>query len=186
MGLMYFKRYRMEMDLQGRRFPHLHLPDGYSLVSWRPDLIEEHAETKYRSFRTEIDANVFPCLGNHQGCLNLMGEITRKENFIPSATWLVKYEDRELERCEYCGTVQGIRERKGIGAIQNLGITPSHRNQCLGTYLLFQSLEGFRDFGLNRVRLEVTAHNLGAIRLYERLGFAKEKVVYKVAEVAYN
>ena len=84
------------MDLQGRRFPHLHLPDGYSLVSWRPDLIEEHAETKYRSFRTEIDANVFPCLGNHQGCLNLMGEITRRENFIPSATWLVKYEDREL------------------------------------------------------------------------------------------
>ena len=38
-----------------------------------------------------------------------------------------------------------------------------------------RSLQGFRDSGVERVYLEVTAENQGAIRLYERLGFRTVK-----------
>jgi ribosomal protein S18 acetylase RimI-like enzyme len=81
--------------------------------------------------------------------------------------------------------VQGIRDERGAGAIQNLGITPPHRGRGLGTGLLRRALAGFRQVGLQRATLEVTAQNSGALRLYHRLGFRTVKIVYKAAEVVY-
>jgi ribosomal protein S18 acetylase RimI-like enzyme len=43
---------------------------------------------------------------------------------------------------------------------------------------------GFRSVGLSRMHLEVTTDNTAALRLYERLGLRRTKVVYKAAEVA--
>jgi ribosomal protein S18 acetylase RimI-like enzyme len=185
MGLTYFKRFRMEVDLTVDSFACPPLPPGYTLHAFRDALIEAHAAAKYRSFRYEMDANVFPCLGDRDGCLRLMNEIVRRDGFLRDATWLVQYRDRQTGRAEYCGTVQGICDRGGIGAIQNLGIAPGHRGQRIGTILMYYSLEGFRMAGLRRAYLEVTAQNYGAVRLYERLGFKKIKTVYKSAEVAY-
>lgn len=185
MGLTYFKRYRMEIDLPGRQFPWANLPPGFRVIPWDDSLVGVHADTKYRSFRDEIDANVFPCLGEQSGCQRLMAEIAQKPGFLPEATWLLAAVE-EGRRREYCGTVQGIRDRAGMGAIQNLGVLPAYRGRGLGTCLLLKALEGFRQAGLTRVHLEVTAENEGAIRLYRRLGFVTVKTVFKVAEVAYS
>lgn len=186
MGLTYFKRYRMEIDVARRQLPRVELPEGYRLIPWDRALIDAHAEAKFQSFRAEIDANVFPCLGDLPGCQRLMNEITSKPGFLPEATWLAAYDWRASEPPEYCGTVQGICDRSGLGAIQNLGITPEHRGRRLGTCLLLAALEGFRRAGLARVFLEVTAQNAGAIRLYQQLGFIKARTVYKAVEVAYS
>ena len=186
MGLTYFKRYRMEIDLKGRTFEPGPLPRGYRLVSWDESMLEMHAETKYLSFRSEIDANVFPCLGELAGCHRLMHEIRHKEGFLPSATWLSAYQPRPQAALEYCGTIQGIRDASQLGAIQNLGVTPEHRGLGLGTALLRVALRGFQQAGLERAFLEVTAQNAGAIGLYQRLGFARSRTVYKAVEVAYS
>lgn len=185
MGLTYFKRYRMERTLKDGLFPVPALPRGYSLISWDERLIEAHAEAKYESFRFEIDANVFPCLGDRDGCLRLMREISRRDGFCPDATWLIVWRAADQDGLEYCGTIQGITDNDGYGAVQNLGITPSHRGRGLGTVLLHEALVGFRQTGRGRAYLEVTAQNLGAIRLYERLGFRRVRTVYKAADVAY-
>jgi len=185
MGLTYFKRFRMEVDLTRPLFDCPELPPGYQLMAFRDALIEAHAATKFRSFRFELDANVFPCLGDRDGCLRLMNEIVRREGFMRDATWLIQFRNRQTSRVEYCGTVQGICDRGGIGAIQNLGITPGHRGRRIGTVLMYHSLEAFRRAGMRKAFLEVTAQNYGAVRLYERLGFRKIKTVYKTAEVAY-
>lgn len=184
MGLTYFRRYRMELDLVGLDLSPPALPRGYRFLPWDDSLLDEHAEAKYLSFRDEIDANVFPCFGELAGCQRLMREIARKEGFLPEATWLAVYGGRTGKRREPCGTVQGIRDRYGMGSVQNLGIIPTHRNRRVGTGLLFRALEGFVRVGLRRVRLEVTAENEGAIRLYRRLGFTTVKTVFKAAEVA--
>jgi ribosomal protein S18 acetylase RimI-like enzyme len=186
MGLTYFKRYRMEINLLGRDLSWPTLPSGYRLIPWNESLLSLHAETKFQSFRDEIDANVFPCLGDQAGCQRLMTEISQKAGFLPEATWLASYRMPDAPRDQPCGTVQGIRDHAGLGAIQNLGITPEHRDRGLGTCLLLKALEGFRKVGLNQVHLEVTAENDGAIRLYHRLGFVTVKTVFKVAEAAYS
>jgi ribosomal protein S18 acetylase RimI-like enzyme len=185
MGLTYFKRYRMEIDLPGRDLSTARLPAGYEFVAWHESLVGLHAQIKYESFRDEIDANVFPCLGEHHGCQRLMTEIARKPGFLPQATWLVAYRNDDDE-LEHCGTIQGIKDPVGMGAIQNLGITPTHRDRGVGTCLLVKALDGFRRSGIARVHLEVTAENQGAIRLYHRLGFVTVKTVFKMAEVAYS
>ena len=187
MGLTYFKRYRMEVDLTGALDPHGGaLPPGYRFIPWDESLIDVHGETKYHSFRSEIDSNVFPCLGDLTGCIRLMNEISRKPGFLEAATWLVAFAPRGHDVLEYCGTIQGITDRSGMGAIQNLGIIPDHRSRGLGTALMYKALEGFKLSGLRRAFLEVTSQNEGAIKLYRRLGFSKARTVYKVVEAAYS
>jgi hypothetical protein len=194
---MYFKRYRMEITLAGRNLAPPRAPAGYRVEAWNPALLDAFAEAKYQSFHSEMDANVFPCLGDIDGCHRLMREIVRKPGFLPETTWLLTYgRDRAPggtpstlgpgRRPEFCGTVQGIRDASGLGAIQNLGVAPEHRNAGLGTILLFHALEGFRQVGIRRVYLEVTAHNDGALRLYRRIGFVTVKTVYKAVEHVYS
>jgi len=183
MALTYFKRYRMEINLLRRDLARPGVPKGYRLIPWDNSLLEIHAEVKYESFHDTIDANVFPCFTELAGCYRLMSEIVRKPGFLPHATWLATCAD-DGGVPEYCGTVQGLCDGSGLGAIQNLGVIPGHRGRGLGTVLMDRALRGFRQVGLTRAFLEVTADNWAAIRLYERLGFAVVKTVFKATEVA--
>ena len=83
---------------------------------------------------------------------------------MPSATWLVRH--RLDGYSDYCGTIQGIIDAEGRGAIQNIGITPGHRGQGVGSALIYRALVGFANMGLAAVHLEVTAQNEAAMELY--------------------
>ena len=184
MNIRYFKRYRMDLDIRGRNFGPTDLPTGYVFSAWDKRSIADHATAKYQSFYREIDAEVFPCLGDADGCVRLMREISRKNGFIPSATWLLCRQDLPSGEIEPCGTIQGIRDRHGFGAVQNLGIIPECRGIGLGEILLRRALQGFSRVGLSRVYLEVTAENKIAIGLYERLGFVRTRTSYKAKGTA--
>jgi ribosomal protein S18 acetylase RimI-like enzyme len=175
MKISYFKRFKMEIELASIP-PVPTLPAGFSFVPWADTLLEAHAEVKSQCFHDEIDAAVFPNLANRDGCFHLMQCIRQKSGFVPEATWLIAGE------AGFCATVQGICERHRLGAIQNLGVIPSHRGHGLGRTLLLQSLHGFIRRGLGRGMLEVTAQNEGAIRLYRSVGFRCVKTVYKATE----
>lgn len=185
MTLTYFKRFRMEYDLGQPLYEPPELPAGYWLLSWDERLVEGHAVAKFESFRFELDANVFPCLGDLEGCHRLVREIFSRPGFLPQATWLVGTQNNPSKRFEYCGTIQGIRDDRGIGSIQNLGVTPAHRGRGLGQILLWHALRGFTDLGIERSSLEVTAQNSKALELYQRLGFRTTKTVYKAIDVAF-
>jgi mycothiol synthase len=176
-GITYFKRFRMEIELYDPpAWPNL--PAGFAFVPWDESLLEAHAEILSSSFNEEIDASVFPSLGSRRGCSQLMGAIAGRPGFLPEATWL-------LTQGEYlCGTIQGVRDRIGVGAIQNLGVAPVYRGLGLGRALLLQALHGFRMRGLGRAFLEVTAQNDGAVRLYHNVGFRRRKTVYKAVDTA--
>lgn len=186
MGLTYFRRYRMEMTLEnlGRlRDDGLWRDDGYRFVPFEEDLIREHAQAKFQSFRSEMDAHIFPCLARRDGCLRLMREIADRTTFVPSATWLLRYQDRPGGRPMPVGTIQGLQHDEW-GSIQNLGVMPEHRGRGLGAALLMRAAVGFRSAGMTKMHLEVTTDNTSAIRLYERVGFRRARVVYKACEVA--
>lgn len=172
MAITYYKRLRMEIDLNSLEAP-TPLPAPYFWVPWDEGLLPAHAEVKYQSFREAIDADVFPCLGDRNGCLRLMREIRRKAGFLPTATWLIANQQGGV------GTIQGVLDRGGVGAIQNVGILPEHRGFGLGAALVRKTLQGFQEAGASRAFLEVTAENQSAVRLYRGLGFQRVKTLYK-------
>ncbi len=174
----YFKRLRMEALLA--RIPAPVVPVGYALVPWSGDLLEAHAEVKYRSFRRTPDSTLFPNLGRLDGCLQLMRTIADHRGFIPGATWLVRDAD------EFCGCIQGVETAAGVGLIQNLGVLAEHRGCGLGAALLAAALGGFRDVSLTVAGLEVSARNTNALRLYHRLGFTTVKTLYRETREEYT
>lgn len=184
MGLTYFKRFRMELNLDEFAAPEVRLTSEYEVLPWQENLLRSHAVAKYNAFQWELDANVFPCLGQRDGCQRLMSEITRRNNFVPEATWLLRFRDSQSGKIEPIGTVQGI-QTDGWGALQNLGVAKPYRGQGLGTVLLGLCAEGFKQIGITRMHLEVTADNCAALRLYERLGFRRADTVFKTAEVEF-
>jgi hypothetical protein len=175
MSLTYYKRFRMEVDLD-RPLSPLSLPAGYFFVPWDDSLVELHAAVHYHSFVDEIDAALFPSFGDPYGCRVLFHEICAKPGFLAEATWMIACADGCV------GSVQGVCDRLGVGSIQNIGVVPSHRNQGLGRALLMQALIGFRSCGIDRAYLEVTADNTSAVRLYQSIGFRRMKTVYKAVD----
>jgi GNAT superfamily N-acetyltransferase len=178
----YFKRFRMESDLAVARSAPA-LPPGYRFVAWNEAVIDVHARTKFRAFRDELDAIVFPCLGSLDGCRRLMREIRGKSGFLPAATWLIA-RGSSPESLQWCGTIQGVAEKGSVGMIQNVGIVPGHRGLGLGRCLVERAVAGFRMHGLGRAALEVTVDNARAMRLYQRLGFRRTRTVYKSVDSA--
>ena len=186
MSVTYFKRYRMELRLD--RIPldsEPRLAEGFKLLPWSPKLLNSHAEVKWQSFKDELDAHVFPCLGDLDGCRQLMREITGRKNFVAQATWLACRDSNVASGLPSCGTVQGLLSSAREGAIQNLGVHPDYRDMGLGSSLLYRSLKGFEAVGCRYVHLEVTVQNTAAIRLYERFGFRHVETLFKVAEVQF-
>jgi hypothetical protein len=105
MGLTYFKRFRMEMDLSGAELTVPKIAPGYRFLPWKRSLLEVHAEVKYQSFQDEIDAAVFPCFNDLAGCHRLMDEIVHRKGFVPDSTWLAAVAGEHGEIVDYCGTV---------------------------------------------------------------------------------
>jgi GNAT superfamily N-acetyltransferase len=171
----------MEIDLNRVRLDEAVLPDGYAWVAWQVALLERHALAKFESFRTEIDSDVFPSLGDPAGCRSLMSEIVQRATFVPGATWLIACH-LAPDQCEDCGTIQGVVQAGQWGAIQNVGVAPEHRGRGLGRALVLKSLAGFRSAGVPRVYLEVTACNLAAVQLYRSVGFRLARTTYKAVE----
>jgi hypothetical protein len=175
MAITYFKRFRMEIDLDGSIVgPELAPP--YRWVAWHEGLLDQHAEVKYRCFREEIDSHVFPCLGDRNGCQRLMREIRRKPGFLPCATWLIEGPTGNI------GTIQGVIDRGMVGAIQNVGVAPGFRGLGFGQALVRKTLQGFYQAGLSRAYLEVTAENASAVMLYRNVGFRRSKTLYKAVD----
>ena len=141
MGFSYFKRYRMEHDLRRCLPAPPSLPAGYQFVPWDSPLVDIHGDVKFRSFRWEIDSGVFSCLGEIDGCRQLMREISQRDGFLPSTTWLVQYECPQTGEVDYCGTIQGIQTGRSVGSIQNVGTTPEHRNRGIGKQLIAAAQE---------------------------------------------
>jgi GNAT superfamily N-acetyltransferase len=182
LNLRYYKRFQMELDLRRWRRQPVALRPDYRLRPWSDDLIREHAEAKYHSFRDELDAVVFPCLGELESCVRLMQEIRDRDGFVPEATWLAQYVGAGPSRVESCGTIQAIRVSRTRANVQNIGVTPFHRGRGVGATLILTAIAGMQHVGVTKVALEVTAVNEPAVRLYRKLGFRTTKTVYKASE----
>ena len=179
MTTSYFKRLRMEISLRRARLPEPTLPDGYAWNEWHPVLTDPHAEALSESFQGEVDSLLFPALATLAGSRRLISDISLRRGFMRQATWLITTDDDGFGEPHPVASIQGAHTGWRRGSIQNVGVIREHRGMGLGRALLFQSLRGFRDRGIRRVSLEVTADNLPAVALYSRIGFRHRRTLYK-------
>jgi ribosomal protein S18 acetylase RimI-like enzyme len=179
MGIRYFRRYRMEFDFARGSLPQATLPAGYHWLPWHRRFLDRHSLVKFASFQAEIDSQVFPCLGELDGCRKLMREICKQSSFLPQATWLITHRFDDWGEITDCATIQGLGKSPLLGAVQNVGVVPEHRGHGLGRALVLKALEGFQAAGLKRVYLEVTAENKQAVALYQSIGFRLTRTLYK-------
>jgi len=186
MGTTHFKRYRMQLSLRRRLAEPPPLPSGFQILPWRSNLLELHAAAKWASFNREIDAIVFSCLADSNGCRQLMSDIVNRSNFAPQSTWLIVQQNQPGANVIPCGTVQGIFDVNSVGSIQNVGVAPSFRGLGLGSILLHRALQGFQQADQQFATLEVTARNTAAVRLYQRVGFDIVRTVYRSVEFAFE
>ncbi|MDR2116616.1 MAG: GNAT family N-acetyltransferase [Planctomycetaceae bacterium] len=170
MPLQYIKRFQMAFDFADFSFPILQLPLGFRYVMWEPEMLEVHADIKHRGFRNDLDARIFPTFRDYRQCVNLMKSISESPFFLPAATLLIANGD-EQNLFEYVACIQGMRFSDEVGGIQNIAVLPDYRGHGIGRAILLKSLLGFRQHGIRRVTLEVTAENLPAINLYTHIGF---------------
>lgn len=71
----------------------------------------------------------------------------------------------------------GVRSIVGEGDITNVVVHPDYRKKGVAYEMLSQLLlRGEKDFGIKEFTLEVRYSNMGAIHLYEKLGFVSEGV----------
>jgi len=183
MRTTYFKRLRMEINLRRVDLPESVLPEPYEWRAWHPVLIEAHARVKWESFRSEIDAILFPSFVDIAGCRRLMRDISHRRGFLPQSTWLISRAADGFGGPHPVATIQGVNLGWWRGSIQNVGVVPEHRGFGLGRALLLKSLQGFREQRIRKVSLEVTADNLPAVVLYEKLGFRHRRTSYRAVAV---
>lgn len=80
---------------------------------------------------------------------------------------------------EVVGYVVVRREsvRRSRAEIPTFAVRQDMRGRGIGTALVTQALEHLRRESVRRVRLQVSVHNAGARRLYERLGFRVDRTM---------
>lgn len=72
--------------------------------------------------------------------------------------------------------MHGERKR---GYIAMLAVDRQHRKGGIGSQLVLKAIEEMKKEGTQEVVLETETHNSGALRLYENLGFVRDKKLNK-------
>jgi ribosomal protein S18 acetylase RimI-like enzyme len=82
-------------------------------------------------------------------------------------------------------TIEGYVDyqvKRGVGHILGIYVERDYRRKGVGKRLMKKALEDFKRLECHKARLEVFAHNAGAISLYEHLGFKQEGFLHKDEE----
>ena len=83
----------------------------------------------------------------------------------------------------WCDILPIDRPAMSHGGVLGVGVLREHRGRGIGTALIRAAIEKAEAAGLSRIELTVRERNVGAIALYERLGFIQEGTKRKAVRV---
>jgi ribosomal-protein-alanine N-acetyltransferase len=124
----------------------------------RPD-IKRVLEIEKASFSDPYPANILIDIYNLGAGFLVAQENNRIVGYI---IFWIKYEDE--------------------GHIISIAVDKNFRRLEVGTKLVETSIEAFKKFSVNRIKLEVRVGNTGARKFYSKIGFKEEKIVEEYYE----
>lgn len=170
-------RYRMSLDL-----PHFEskapVPVNYRVEPIKLEDIDTLAVLMVESYRDTSDWDLMPELQTVEGCRLYLAELFsgrpifegRQGEFRSGLSFKVMCGD------QICGAMYSLFT-DGTVYIIDFSVEPECRQRGVGTVFLSYALDRYREEGYSQAVLFVTESNMGAVRLYKKLGFEVEEVL---------
>ena len=143
-----------------------------TFVAWADRYHEEAAHLVSAAYKGHVDSDINDQYRTIPGARQFLTNIIRYPGcgqFTPAATVLA-IDDRTGRVCGACFSSMVSADS---GHITQLCVLPALRGEKLGYELLRLSLERLVQLGCKTISLTVTSSNVGAIQLYESIGFRK-------------
>eukprot|EP01126_Amoeba_proteus_P019166 TRINITY_DN1980_c0_g1_i1.p1 TRINITY_DN1980_c0_g1~~TRINITY_DN1980_c0_g1_i1.p1 ORF type:complete len:198 (-),score=47.79 TRINITY_DN1980_c0_g1_i1:99-614(-) len=99
-------------------------------------------------------------------------------NNWPKLCWLAMHGE-ECVGAIVCKLDEKENHKVYRGYIAMLAVNSAHRNQGLGSKLVQKAIQTMQEHGCTEVILETEVTNKGALRLYQKLGFLRDKRLYR-------
>jgi len=108
-------------------------------------------------------------------------------NNWPKLCWLAKVEEKIIGAvvCKLEPVMNPVKFPPKIskvpfrGYIAMLAVNPEYRGKGLGSELVIRAINTMKEYGGTEVILETEITNKGALRLYQKLGFLRDKRLYR-------
>lgn len=166
--------YKMRRDL-AQPLPEKPLPEGLQLINWTEDVDSDLMHTFNEAF------------SEHWGLPTMTEELWQQffvgvPQFRSDLTYLAMDGETVVGFClNWVDEPRNKQTGIGEGWIEAVGTLPAWRGRGLASALIVHSIRAFLAEGLQRAGLDVDTQNpTGALRLYEKLGFAaiKSTIIY--------
>lgn len=147
------------------------LADGYRLTTPDPARVEEFADFAFRAYRGTTDFAIIAPEASPAAYARLYRKFLSGElgEYAPHLSSALLAPD---------GTLAGVLHTIIVARepyVGDLSVLAEHRRRHLARALLITALQRYRDAGLTRAALTVTAQNTAAYNLYRSVGFEVER-----------
>jgi len=142
------------------------------IENWSAGRQEEAAEVIAQAYKAHVDGNVNDQYRSSRGACRFISNVVQYPGcgvFFQPASFVAL--DAWTGRA--CGVSLTSLLSPRVGHITQICVQPRLKGKGLGYELLRRSLAALAEAGCRNVSLTVTAANVEAVRLYERVGFEK-------------
>jgi GNAT superfamily N-acetyltransferase len=170
-GFSAFDRVLLARDLRKPVPPPAPLPAGYTLSTPDPRQVDRYSDFAFRAYRGTTDFPIIAPDASLEAYTRLYRRFLSGElgEYASALSFAVEDEGRELAAVLH--TILVGRDPY----VGDLSVLAPHRRKHLGRFLLTTALQRYKDTGLARAALTVTAQNTAAYNLYRSLGFEVER-----------
>lgn len=165
------ERYFMTIDLEhARRLPAGSAAARMRVMPWSEERQDDAARLIAAAYEGHVDSSINDQYRSVGGAKRFLSNIVQYPGcgsfFAPAS--LVGY---DTASGRICGAALGSLVAADVGHVTQVSVAPWAQGQGIGYELLRQSLEALARHGCRKTSLTVTAENVNAVRLYERMGF---------------
>jgi len=143
---------------------------GLAFERWSEHDTERAAGLIAEAYATHVDSQINDQYRSLAGARRFLHNIIQYPGcgvfHGPAAMMAVDPQTRDL-----CGISLTSLVAPKVGHITQICVKPERRGRGIGSELLWRSVRAFCERGCDAVSLTVTANNIGAVHLYDRVGF---------------